>query len=297
MNFEYSKNPEILKRVKELKKTRYIFLAIIILSLINYLIFALNTNLSSLLIISIVYLILISLIASMHSYFIATIIKESLEEELNPELFLNLSIWLSKIKLTKKKNYYNALTNIASAYIQDGKYDEARDVLDYLEKQKIDKMSKSLYLLRRIELLFYKKRYKEIKDLKDDLLYEMDTLNRNLKASIIFRLEMYTAMIDKDKKKLKLICDNLESTDININKVYSLYIKSIFFEEADNKYQKMLAFEGGNLFIAREEYEDQNITTKNNLKPTKHKFIKICNYIILMSQIIFLVIAFITIIL
>ena len=73
-------------------------------------------------------------------------------------------------------------------------------------------------------------------------------------------------MINKDKKKLKLITESLDKSDVNINRVHSIYIKSLFFEESDNKYQKMLAFEGGNLFIAREEFEDQNITTKNKVQ-------------------------------
>ena len=100
----------------------------------------------------------------------------------------------------------------------------------------------------------------------------------------------------KDKKKLKLICEGLEKTEVNINKVYSIYIKSLFFEEKDNKYQKMLAFEGGNLFFAREELEDQNITTKNNMKPNKHKLYKNSSIFILIIQIIAIIIGIIRLI-
>ena len=87
------------------------------------------------------------------------------------------------------------------------------------------------------------------------------------------------------------ICHNTISVDDTISFIYFIaLIASLFFEESDNKYQKMLAFEGGNLFIAREEFEDQNITTKNNIKPEKHKFLKFFMILVLIGQIIIVLI-------
>lgn len=290
MHFEYSKNPIIQKRVNILKRARFTFLAIIFLLLLNYLLFAINSNnLSILIIVSVICILLSFLISGIYSFYISTITKESLERELNPELLLNLSIWSSKVKLVNKRNYYYALNNIALAYIHDGKYDEAKEVLEYLEKQKLDKLSKSLVILKKIEILFYENKYDEIKGLKDDLLFEIDGLNLSLKNKIIFELEMYIAMVKKDKDKLKNICNTLEKSKSNLDHVYSIYIKSLFFEEEDNKYQKMLAFEGGNLFIARKEFTDQDITTKNNIKPNEHTVIKVYEIVLLLSQIILLI--------
>ena len=283
MKFKLSKDKYIVKRINELRLYRTIFILTLVLIVLN--IYKSNW-------INIIgYIILTLVITYFYNRFILSRNKESILKELNPELFLNINIWESKLILFKSKNRYNsALINIASAYTYDGKYEEAGEVFEYLKNRKLSKNLKAVYLLRKAEWLFYTKKYDEVKAIKDDILCETESLSNEYKLSIISNLDMYISMINKDKKKLKLITESLDKSDININRVHSIYIKSLFFEESDNKYQKMLAFEGGNLFIAREEFEDQNITTKNNIKPEKHKFLKFFMILVLIGQIIIVLI-------
>ena len=298
MDFKLTKDKKILKRINELKLYRTIFLITELLIIISIYIWSFSlTKTYQQIICMLLHCILAFVVSSKYNNFILAKNRESILKELNPELFLNINIWESNLLLFKSKSRKDsALINIAAAYTYDGNFDEAEKVLDYLEKSNLKKQLKALYLLRKIEWLFYQKRYKEVKEIKDDILCELEQLPNEYKMSILSNLDMYISMIDKDKKKLKLICEGLEKTEVNINKVYSIYIKSLFFEEKDNKYQKMLAFEGGNLFFAREELEDQNITTKNNMKPNKHKLYKKSSIFILIIQIIVIIIGIIRLI-
>lgn len=298
MNFELSKDKNIVKRINELRLYRAIFLITELLFVVSIYVwcFSLSETYQQIICL-LIQLVLVYIVSSSYHKFALAKNRESILKELNPELFLNINIWEYKLILFKSKSIKDsALINIASAYTYDGNFDEAEKVLDYLEKSNLKKQLKALYLLRKLEWLFFKKKYKEVKEIKDDILCELEQLPNEYKMSILSNVDMYISMIDKDKKKLKLICEGLEKTEVNINKVYSIYIKSLFFEEKDNKYQKMLAFEGGNLFFAREELEDQNITTKNNMKPNKHKLYKNSSIFILIIQIIAIIIGIIRLI-
>ena len=291
MKFKLTKDKKILNRIKELRLYRNIFLVTELLIIVNIYVCCFNLTKTYQQVICLLLHCVLSLVVSfMYNNFVLSKNRESILKELNPELFLNINIWESNLMIKTKYKYDSVLINIASAYTYDGKFEEAEKVLDYLEKANLKKRLKILYLLRKVEWLFFQKRYKEVKELKDDILCELEELPNEYKMSVLSNLDMYMSMIDKDKKKLKLICEGLEKTGVNINKIYSIYIKSLFFEEKDNKYQKMLAFEGGNLFFAREELEDQNITTKNNIKPEKHKGYKKFSIIILITVIIVLII-------
>ena len=74
----------------------------------------------------------------------------------------------------------------------------------------------------------------------------------------------------------------------------SLFIALFFvFAGCQGENKKKLAFEGGDIFYAREELEDQSITTKNNMKPIKHKGFKFISNFILVVSIITTILSFI----
>ncbi|MBQ7104917.1 MAG: hypothetical protein IJN90_03590 [Bacilli bacterium] len=288
MNFKYSKDEKILKRINELNNFRKIYLSIMILIIINsgFAGFVYNKDFFSMLSFLIV---LIFLNAFVYFITITNVVRESIEKELKPKLFINIGIWFTKHDFKKGQNHYSALLDLSLGYILDGKFEEAEKILSYLEKQPLKKYNKQFFLFRKIELYFYKKDYNKIKKLEKELKYELKKVPKLQRKEMIDELEMIDGIISKDTNKLKQVCKRLGESNKNIDRAHYLYIKSLFFEEADNKYQKMLAFEGGNLFFAKEEYEDQNITTKNNMKPNKHKWPKIIQIIMLLFQICLLI--------
>jgi len=292
MKFEYSKNPEVIKRINKLKNAKkiyYIIAVVVVLICINLAI-GLDIFGNMIPFIAIISFLFFLISTWIYNLYIVKNIQDSFERELNPELLLNINIYLLKQKPTKKQSYYY-LSNIALAYIYNGEFDNAKKVLDELEKKDLDKICAALLTQKKIQLAFYKKDYKTVIKLQEKLLEESKFLNKKLKCEILFNMEMLIAMIDKDKEKLNMICKTLEKSNKNIDRADYLYIKSLFFEEKDNKYKKMLDFEGGNLFYDREELEKQDITTKNNIKPNKYKQLKIM-YMILFVVIIIYIITF-----
>lgn len=284
MELEYSKDENILKRIDNLNKFRKMYLAIIVLIIINSGLagYTYNKNTNFILIF---LSILIFLNVFVYFLTILKVLKESIEKELKPKLFVNICIWLSKHDYKRGQNYYSTLLDLTLGYILDGKFEEAEKVLNYLEKMNLKKYNKQFFLFRKIELYFYKKEYSKIKKIEKELKYELKKVPKQQRKEILDELEMIDGMVSKDITKLKQVCKRLEKSDKRIDRVYYLYIKSLFFEEDDNKYQKKLAFEGGNIFFAKEEYEDQNISTKNNMKPNKHKISKILQIIMFLTQI------------
>ena len=144
-----------------------------------------------------------------------------------------------------------------------------------------------------MDICYFKRKYKKALEIKSQLLTKLDSCNLKIKDQILAEVETKTALIEENKDKLSIILKNLRRSKINLDKVDYLYIKSQFFEEEDNKYQKKLAFEGGDIFYAREELEDQSISTKNNMKPIKHKGFNLISNFILVVSIITTILSFI----
>ena len=295
MKFEISNNRVHIERIKKLKNLRLIYRVIEFLLLIITVNFSLVTEFEFSLVV-IVVLITSILVGIMYYFYIVyacNVTQESLFNELNPKLNIDYNIYLLNTiyKGTKSKKY--VLSDIATGYLYDGNFKNCKEILDYLEKGKMDKLVKITVLEKKMMLNYFENKYKEALKVKEELLKELENANKKIKDQILFNIEMYTALIEKDKDKLKTILKTLKKSERNIDKVDYLYIKSQFFEEEDNKYQKKLAFEGGDIFYAREELEDQYITTKNNIKPKKHKGFKNISIILLIISIIATIVSFI----
>lgn len=295
MNFEISDNKVHIQRINNLKKLRLIYRVIEFLLLIIVINFSLVTDFEFIPVLMLV--LTISILTGVMYYFYivfaCNVTQESLFHELNPKLNIDYNIYLLNTiyKGTRTKKY--VLSDIATGYLYDGNFEKCKEILDYLEKGKMDKIVKITILEKRMMLNYFEKNYKAALSIKEELLKELENVSKKIKDQILFNIEMYTALIKKDKDKLTTILKTLKTSEKNIDKVDYLYIKSQFFEEEDNKYQKKLAFEGGDIFYAREELEDQSITTKNNIKPKKHKgFINI-SIILLVVSILATIISFI----
>ena len=295
MEFVISNNKVHQAKIKKMKNIRLIYHIIEILLLIMVINFSVLTNFQFLPMLSIV--LIISILAGlMHYFYILFVCKvnyESLHHELNPKLNIDYNIFLLNTIYKKTKINKYILSDIAGGYLYDGNLQKAKEILDYLEKQKIDKIVKITILEKRMIINYFEKNYKEALNNRDDLLIELENINNKIKDQVLFNIEMYTALIEKDKDKLNTILKTLKQSDKNIDKVDYLYIKSQLFEEKDNKYQKKLAFEGGDIFYAREELVDQSITTQNNIKPKKHKFYINISILLLITTIIATISSFI----
>lgn len=295
MEFEFSNNKVHIERIKKLKNLRLIYRIIEFLLLIMVINFSLVTDFEFIPVLLVVLIISI-LVGIMYYFYIVhacNVTQESLFHELNPKLNIDYNIYLLNTiyKGTKPRKY--VLSDIATGYLYDGDFEKCKEILDYLEKGKMDKLVKITVLEKKMMLNYFENKYKEALKVKEELLKELENANKKIKDQILFNIEMYTALIEKDKDKLTTILKTLKKSERNIDKVDYLYIKSQFFEEEDNKYQKKLAFEGGDIFYAREELEDQSITTKNNIKPNKHKGFKNISIILLIISIIATMVSFI----
>lgn len=295
MELEISKNQTNLEKIKQLNRLRLVYRIIELLFAIIAINFFIVTNFETIPVLVVTLFLLILIIITNYIYIIyaTNITIESLFHELNPKLYIDYSIYLlNKIfKGTKIKKYI--LSDIATGYLCDGNFEKCKEILNYLEKTKLDKLTKITVLEKRMMLNYFEKNYKESLKIKEELLEELENFNNKKKDQVLFNIDMYTSLIEGNKDKLITILKTLKQSKKNIDKVDYLYIKSQFFEEEDNKYQKKLAFEGGDIFYAREELDDQSITTKNNIKPAKHKPFKVVSILILIISTILALLSFI----
>lgn len=293
MKFEYSKDPKIVERIKKIKNIKLIYNLIEVFFLLTIINFSLVSSFDfiTLLVLAVITAILCGVMNYICNNFIANIITETLVRELNPKLFIDCNIYLYNKSNKKLRNYI--LCDIATGYLYDGNFDKCEEILVSLEEQKIDKTIKIIILQQKMVMYYFKRKYKKALELKQQLLSELENYEEKIKDQILFNMEMYSALIEEDKDKLSVILKILKKSSKNLDKVDYLYIKSQFFEEEDNKYQKKLAFEGGDIFYAREELEDQSITTKNNIKPNKYKGFKVVSISILCISIITTILSFV----
>lgn len=293
MTFEYSKNN--INKIKRIKKLKNIYQLIGIFTLIMIINFSLISSFELFPLILIVILIsfLVGFLIYCYILFVCNITQEALNHELNPKLFIDYNVFLLKEIYKKTKYQKYVLSDIATGYLYDGNFDKCREILNYIENEKNDKIIKITILEKRMIMFYFEKDKNEFLKSKELLLTELDDFKHKLKDQILFNIEMYTALIEEDKKKLINILKVLKNSDKNLDKVDYLYIKSQLFEEEDNKYQKKLAFEGGDIFYAKEELEDQSISTKNNIKQKKHKVFVYVSILFLIVSIISTIISFI----
>ena len=295
MELEYSNDKKSQDRIKKLKKLKLTYKLIELFIFLTAFNFSLAREFD--LITIIVFALVIAGSAGMLEFicntFVVNNIKEILIHELNPKLFIDCNIYWYNLNKKNKTLCNYTLCDIATGYLYDGNFDKCEEIIAYLEEQKLDLILQIVILQQKMDIYYFKRKYKKALEIKSQLLTKLDSCNLKIKDQILAEVETKTALIEENKDKLSIILKNLRRSKINLDKVDYLYIKSQFFEEEDNKYQKKLAFEGGDIFYAREELEDQSISTKNNMKPIKHKGFHLISNFILVVSIITTILSFI----
>ena len=96
---------------------------------------------------------------------------------------------LNKIFFGKKSKNY-VLSDIATGYLYDGDFERCKKTLNYLEKQKNDKVVKVTVLEKRMIINYFENKHKEALKVKEELINELDGVNKKLKDIILFNVEI-----------------------------------------------------------------------------------------------------------
>ena len=211
MELEYSNDKKSLERIKQLKKIKLTYKLIEIFLFLTALNFSFARQFD--LITIIVFALVLGSIAAMLEFvcdtFIANNIKEALIHELNPKLFIDCNIyWYNLHKKNKTLRNY-ALCDIATGYLYDGNFDKCEEIMAYLEEQKLDLILQIVILQQKLDIYYFKRKYKKALEIKSQLLTKLDSCKLKIKDQILAEVETKTALIEEDKDKLSIILKNL----------------------------------------------------------------------------------------
>lgn len=286
-DIKYSDNKMAKKILRNAKISKWIFYFMFLLETITYMLIVINMqNVNGLIFYSIIYIIFAAYLSIRYAEYSRKSLMESMQNTICPEGFLNLNLYNAKKLISNQRAYNYAINNIAYAYIQLGDFNKATEMIENVEKRKVDLILKSKIIQNKINIAFYnsdiKKFEEECKNLKSILKF----IPRKYKQEALLNINLKQAVIDKNIEEVNNICDKLEKKKRMLNKVIAAYYRGLVLKKDNNKdyekYYKFVAENGNNIMIANKAKEKIKLEkTENTYKRKMHLGYKLFNLIIL----------------
>ncbi len=284
---KYSENKMAKKILRDAKISKWIFYFMFLLETITYILIVINmANIKGLIFYSVAYIILAAWLGIRYMEYSRKSLSEAMEDTICPEGVLNLSIYNAKKIISNERAYNYALNNIAYAYIQLGELDKATEMIDYIEKRKIDNILKSEIIQNKMDIAFYRNDIKKMKEECKNLNNIIKFLPKKYREKALLNRNIKQAIMDKNIEEVNNICDKLEKKKKLFNKVIAAYYRGLVLEKSKNKeyktYYKFVAENGNNIMIANKAREKMKLGKTENIYNRKmHLGYKIFNLIIL----------------
>lgn len=288
-NINYYENEASQKILKKIKFSDKFFYLIFILETLSYILLVINLRrLSSLIIISFIYLLFALDISLFHKKHTEKLMDDSINKTICPDAYINVNLYLANKKICPKRSFNYFLNNISYSYILLGEIENAKKIIKYLDSQKKDLLLQSRIIKNKMEIAFLNNDIKEFNKLKKQLDTIVKFLPGKIKKEIRLDLKIKQAVIDKDTSKVNEYCNISEKNKNMYKKIIAEYYRGLVQENKGKQdyfeHYKFVAENGNDLFIAK------NIREKLNIKNHENKyFIKKYYFYNMLRIIVFLV--------
>lgn len=286
-SIKYSENKMAKKILRDARISKWIFYSMFLLETITYILIVINMeNVNGLIFYSIVYIIFAAYFSVRYAEYLRKSLRESMQNTICPKGFLNLNLYNAKKLISNQGAYNYALNNIAYAYIQLGDLNKANEIIEYVEKRKVNIVLKSAIIQNKMDISFYNNDVKKFNEEYKNLNSILKFLPRKYKKEALLNMNLKQAVINKNRNEVNHICDELEKKKQLLNKVIASYYRGLMLEEKNNKeyeeYYKFVAENGNNIMIANKAREKIKLEKSENIYKRKmHLGYKIFNLIIL----------------
>lgn len=288
MNFEYSNQVFANKILKGFKFSFLMYRIIIIFLLLNYILLVINSELKweATITFSIIVLAIFFILMTIYSKHAKRIMLETIENNLNPNAFIDLNIYVYIKRIFISKRVYNyGINNIIYAYINMGEFEKANELLDYLESQNLDNILTFSVTHKRMQIAFYKHNYEEVKKYIESLKVLLKNIPERQRIRLEVDMNLKEALIENNASQLLANTEQLEKLNKPLYKVMAEYYKGLFYENNNNeeykKHYEFVAQNGNDLYLAQKAREKVNVKSVFKEKKIKSKGIKILFSIIL----------------
>lgn len=286
-DIKYSENKMAKKILRNAKISKWIFYFMFLLETITYMLIVINMqNVNGLIFYSIVYIIFSAYLSIRYVEYSRKSLMESMQNTICPEGFLNLNLYNAKKVISNQRAYNYAINNIAYAYIQLGDFNKATEMIEHVEKRKVDLILKSKIIQNKMNIAFYNSDIKKFEEECKNLNSILKLLPKKYKQEALLNMNLKQAVIDKNIEEVNNMCDQLEKKKRMLNKVIAAYYRGLVLEKNNNKdyekYYKFVAENGNNIMIANKAREKIKLEkTENTYKRKMHLGYKLFNLIIL----------------
>lgn len=289
MDLKYIESEIGRRKLKEVKRTDLLYAIITILIAIIFVILLLDTkNIKGVIVFLIIFTVIVQIIKSIKKKLISKVMVETLTQEICLDGCINLHIYnIQKAKKgTKTQKVYNySLLNIIDAYIRKGDFEQADNVINFLEKREIDDIVKAFLIQYKASSAYYLNNIEEFKRQSDAFGKISNLIPAQIKNQISTSLELNKYIIENNVDKVNAICNQLENGKTLLNKVVASYYRGVILEKNNNeeykKYYKFVVENGNDLNIAKIAGEKLGEKTQVKYKEKKHIGFKILTSLLL----------------
>lgn len=291
-NIQYSENAIAKKILRKYKIERWIYYTIFLLLTIIYLLWIVNVpNINNLILYSVIYMIFSIALGGRYASYAKKRLEEAIKINICPEGYFNINLYNAKKLIISNKFYNYTLNNIAKAYIQLGKFEEAKEIVNYVDKRKNNILTKVKIMENKMDIAFFTNNIKEFKEQSEKINNILKFIPKKEKKEILLNISLKKAVIAKDIEEVKELSERLEKKKNNFDKVISSYYRGVVLEK-DNKSRereyKFVAENGNNTYVAKIAREKVNIENKEiTYKSKKHIIYNTFNAIIILISLIF----------
>lgn len=304
MDFKYIESDIGKKKLKSIKRINFPYLISFILITIIYIFLMLDIKsgkIAPIVVFSVIYIgvaLLLRIIRGRHTN---RLIQETLTQEICLDGFINLNIYRTKKleKRIKKRNFskiYNyTLINIIDAYLRKGDFDQANNIIEFLEKRELDDLAKIFLIKNKASIAYYANNIEAFKGQYEKIKEISNLVPEKIKSQILDSLDLQKYMLENNKDEANKICDKLLNNKMLINRVTASYYKGIILEKENNeeykKYYKYVVENGNDLYITKIASEKINMKGEIRYRRKKHvgfKILTIILFIILLFSTLFI---------
>lgn len=295
MDLKYIESDIGKKKLKSIKRINFIYLISFILITIIYIFLMLDIKsgkIAPIIVFSLIYIGAALLLRIIRGRHVNRFIQETLSQEICLDGFINLNIYKAKKieKRIKNRNFskiYNyALINIIDAYLRKGDFDQANNVIEFLEKRELDDLAKIFLIKNKAAIAYYANNIEAFNGQYEEIKETSNSVPEKIKSQILASLDLQKYMLENNISEANKICDKLLNNKMLLNKVTASYYKGVILEKENNeeykKYYKFVVDNGNDLYIAKIASEKIDMKGEIKYRRKKHIGFKILTIILFM---------------
>lgn len=300
MELKYTESTIGKKKIKQYKRIKLMYIVMFIMIAINYICLCLDAKkLVAVVVFTIIFLCAVLLIKYIRTKHLRDFVQETLSQEICVDGFIDLNIYYAKKvekNLSNKKYnraYNYSLLNILDAYVRKGNFEQANNIIEYLEKQELDNLSKVFLCRNKATIAFYKDDKEEFNNQYEEFKENLKQIPAKQESAIKTTLDLQKYVIENNENEVIKICDNLLNNGLLLNRIVASYYKGIILEknkkEEYKNYYKYVVENGNDLYIANIVGKKIGVKPEIKYKVKKHITFKI------LTALLFLLVLFTTI--